>query len=326
MGARLERRPLLARRDPRLPLGRRLLPPSWSVRLRRSRGLVPSALYTGFVMTEGAAYAACHARVPRDHPLSRAPDESARSSARSSHSASRPACGSSSRRSAPRSSPPSPFAGSLTHGWGSRPRRPPASLASGLSPRRGSGRARRARCARQPARGLRRPLALVRPRRGRALDAGAGSPDSASTSRSCRSWRSRGWSRALARGEGRRRPAAAFVSLFVSVNAVLLLVVGAFASTEFGIGFLHDRYLFYVVPLWIVATAVWAERRVAGRPPGPRRRRAPRPGAARDAPDLPPQRGRGTPLRRDRRGSSVRDCRVPPGAPSPPLVAARCRP
>ena len=74
---------------------------------------------------------------------------------------------------------------------------------------------------------------------------------------------------ALAR-EGRRgsRPAAAFVSLFVSVNAVLLLVVGAFSSTEFGIGFLHDRYLFYVVPLWVVATAVWAERRVPVGPVG----------------------------------------------------------
>lgn len=63
--------------------------------------------------------------------------------------------------------------------------------------------------------------------------------------------------------DGRRgeRPAAAFVSLFAGANAVLLLVVGAFSSTEFGVGFLHDRYLFYVAPLWIVAAAVWAERR-----------------------------------------------------------------
>ncbi len=63
-------------------------------------------------------------------------------------------------------------------------------------------------------------------------------------------------------GRGGNRRAASFVSLFVCVNVVLLLVVGAFSSTEFGVGFLHDRYLFYVVPLWIVATAVWAERRV----------------------------------------------------------------
>jgi hypothetical protein len=62
--------------------------------------------------------------------------------------------------------------------------------------------------------------------------------------------------------EGRQgsRPSAAFLALFLAVNAALLVVVGAFTSTEFGVGFLHDRYLFYVVPLWIVATAVWAER------------------------------------------------------------------
>jgi hypothetical protein len=64
------------------------------------------------------------------------------------------------------------------------------------------------------------------------------------------------------------RSSSAFVALFGSVNAVLLLVVGAFSSTEFGVGFLHDRYLFYVVPLWIVSTAVWAERRVPLRPLG----------------------------------------------------------
>jgi hypothetical protein len=70
--------------------------------------------------------------------------------------------------------------------------------------------------------------------------------------------------------EGRQgvRPAAAFVSLFLCVNVVLLLVVGAFSSTEFGVGFLHDRYLFYVVPLWLVSTAVWVERRVPVRPAG----------------------------------------------------------
>jgi len=63
-------------------------------------------------------------------------------------------------------------------------------------------------------------------------------------------------------GRAGNREAAAFVSLFVCVNAVLLLVVGAFTSTEFGVGYLHDRYLFYVAPLWIVATAVWAQRRI----------------------------------------------------------------
>lgn len=69
-------------------------------------------------------------------------------------------------------------------------------------------------------------------------------------------------------GRGGDRAASAFVSLFLGVNAVLLLVVGAFSSTEFGIGFLHDRYLFYVVPLWLVSTAVWAERRLPIGPAG----------------------------------------------------------
>ena len=64
-------------------------------------------------------------------------------------------------------------------------------------------------------------------------------------------------------GRAGSRGAAALLALFLAVNAALLLVVGAFSSTEFGVGFLHDRYLFYVVPLWIVATAVWAHR---GRP------------------------------------------------------------
>ena len=65
------------------------------------------------------------------------------------------------------------------------------------------------------------------------------------------------------RGSG---AAAAFVASFLSVNVVLVLVVGAFSSTEFGVGFLHDRYLFYVVPLWLVLTAWWAARRVPLRP------------------------------------------------------------
>ena len=65
------------------------------------------------------------------------------------------------------------------------------------------------------------------------------------------------------RGSG---AAAALVASFLSVNVVLVLVVGAFSSTEFGVGFLHDRYLFYVVPLWLVLTAWWAARRVPLRP------------------------------------------------------------
>ena len=65
------------------------------------------------------------------------------------------------------------------------------------------------------------------------------------------------------RARGGEGAAAAFAATFLSVNVVLVLVVGAFSSTEFGVGFLHDRYLFYVVPLWLVLTAWWAARRVA---------------------------------------------------------------
>lgn len=51
--------------------------------------------------------------------------------------------------------------------------------------------------------------------------------------------------------------ARAFLAVFVSVNAVVFLVVAAFASTPYSQGRLQDRYLFYVVPLWLVAGAVW---------------------------------------------------------------------
>ena len=49
----------------------------------------------------------------------------------------------------------------------------------------------------------------------------------------------------------------AFLTLFVTVNVFVLLLVAAFATTPFGSGRLHDRYLFYVLPLWLVAGAVW---------------------------------------------------------------------
>jgi hypothetical protein len=51
----------------------------------------------------------------------------------------------------------------------------------------------------------------------------------------------------------------AFASAFVAVNACLVLVAAAFASTAAGFGHLHDRYLFYVVPLWLVVLAVWLQ-------------------------------------------------------------------
>jgi hypothetical protein len=56
--------------------------------------------------------------------------------------------------------------------------------------------------------------------------------------------------------EGSER-AASFVALFVSANAVGLLVVAAFTSTPWGYDRLHDRYAFYLLPLWLVALVVW---------------------------------------------------------------------
>jgi hypothetical protein len=53
---------------------------------------------------------------------------------------------------------------------------------------------------------------------------------------------------------------ASFLGLFVSVNVVTILIVAAFSSASFGGERLHDRYLFYVVPLWLVLFAVWLVR------------------------------------------------------------------
>ena len=50
---------------------------------------------------------------------------------------------------------------------------------------------------------------------------------------------------------------AAFAALFLAANVVGLLVVAVFASTEFGFDRLHDRNIFYLVPLWLVLLAVW---------------------------------------------------------------------
>lgn len=63
--------------------------------------------------------------------------------------------------------------------------------------------------------------------------------------------------------EGRRggRAAAAMLALAGTTTVALLLVVGAFSSTTYGVGFLHDRYLFYATPLWVIVLAAWAERR-----------------------------------------------------------------
>jgi hypothetical protein len=52
----------------------------------------------------------------------------------------------------------------------------------------------------------------------------------------------------------------AFASVVVSVTLVTVVLVAAFSSASFGGDRLHDRYLFYVVPLWLVLFAAWLER------------------------------------------------------------------
>jgi hypothetical protein len=58
-------------------------------------------------------------------------------------------------------------------------------------------------------------------------------------------------------GRAGSRRAASFVSLFAAANVSGLLVVAAFTSTPWGYDRLHDRYGFYLVPMWLVALVWW---------------------------------------------------------------------
>jgi len=49
----------------------------------------------------------------------------------------------------------------------------------------------------------------------------------------------------------------AFLSAFLALNTSMLVVTAAFASTEFGFDRLHDRNVFYLVPLWLIVFVVW---------------------------------------------------------------------
>jgi hypothetical protein len=62
------------------------------------------------------------------------------------------------------------------------------------------------------------------------------------------------------RARGGDRRDLGLASTFVAATVVLVLAVGAFLSTPFGAGRLHDRYLFYVLPLWLVVAAAAARR------------------------------------------------------------------
>jgi hypothetical protein len=59
-----------------------------------------------------------------------------------------------------------------------------------------------------------------------------------------------------ARGRRGERDGALLATL-VSASIVGIVVVSAFSASPYGLGRLHDRYLFYVVPLWLVAVVRW---------------------------------------------------------------------
>jgi hypothetical protein len=63
--------------------------------------------------------------------------------------------------------------------------------------------------------------------------------------------------RLLRSGRAGAEREAAFAALFLSANVVGLLVVAAFTSTPWGYDRLHDRYAFYLLPLWLIVLVVW---------------------------------------------------------------------
>ena len=73
-------------------------------------------------------------------------------------------------------------------------------------------------------------------------------------------------------GRAGSRPAAAFVALFAAANVTGLLVVAAFASSPWGFDRLHDRYGFYLLPLWLIGLVVWLDIRPPATPPRDRNR------------------------------------------------------
>jgi hypothetical protein len=64
------------------------------------------------------------------------------------------------------------------------------------------------------------------------------------------------WRLLSSRDDGAAQQRAFGVS-FVTVNLAFLLVAGAFSSLPYGYDRLHDRYLFYVVPLWLIVLVIW---------------------------------------------------------------------
>jgi hypothetical protein len=65
------------------------------------------------------------------------------------------------------------------------------------------------------------------------------------------------------RARGGSRAHAALLSTFVVANLAVLVVVAAFASTSYAVNGLHDRSMFYVVPLWLVVLCSWLDSGLA---------------------------------------------------------------
>jgi hypothetical protein len=61
----------------------------------------------------------------------------------------------------------------------------------------------------------------------------------------------------LRHGRSGSPPHAALALLFLFVNSGALLVAALFDTTEHSLGRLHDRYVFYVAPLWFVLLLAW---------------------------------------------------------------------
>ena len=63
--------------------------------------------------------------------------------------------------------------------------------------------------------------------------------------------------RAWARGRAASERDGAFVALFVGLNVTGVGLVAAFVTTDYGHRILHDRYLFYLAPLWLIVFVAW---------------------------------------------------------------------
>ena len=61
----------------------------------------------------------------------------------------------------------------------------------------------------------------------------------------------------IRRGRAGSTVDSAFAALFLGANATGILVVAAFTSTPWGYDRLHDRYGFYLLPLWLIVLVAW---------------------------------------------------------------------